>query len=124
MPTDSQQGVCPSLPGPELVLVLTTEADADRADALARALVEQGLAACVSQMPVRSTYRWQGQLECTQEVQLLMKTTPGGWPALKQGLLDLHSYDTPELLHWRVHASEGYGAWAYDSVAQDKPGFN
>ena len=124
MSTDSYQGVSPSNSNPELVLVLTTEADADRADALARALVEQGLAACVSQMPVRSTYRWQGQLECAQEVQLLIKTTPEGWPALEQGLLGLHSYDTPELLHWRVQASEAYGTWAIDAVAQVQPDFS
>jgi len=121
MSTDSHQGVSPSIPDPELVLVLTTEADADRADALARALVEQGLAACVSQMPVRSTYRWQSQLECAQEVQLLIKTTPEGWPALEQELLGLHSYATPELLHWRVKASEAYGAWASDAVTQVRP---
>ena len=121
MSTDSEQGVSPPLPDPELVLVLTTEADTDRADALARALVEQGLAACVSQMPVRSTYRWQGQLECAQEVQLLIKTTPEGWPALKRAILGLHSYDTPELLHWRVQASEAYGAWVTDAVTQVKP---
>jgi len=124
MSTDSEQGVSPPLPDPELVLVLTTEADADRADALARALVEQGLAACVSQMPVRSTYRWQGQLECAQEVQLLIKTTPEGWPALKRAILGLHSYDTPELLHWRVQASEAYGAWVTDAVTQVQPDFS
>jgi len=124
MSTDSEQGVSPPLPDPELVLVLTTEADADRADALARALVEQGLAACVSQMLVRSTYRWQGQLECAQEVQLLIKTTPEGWPALKRAILGLHSYDTPELLHWRVQASEAYGAWVTDAVTQVKPDFS
>jgi periplasmic divalent cation tolerance protein len=124
MSTDSEQGVSPPLPDPELVLVLTTEADADRADALARALVEQGLAACVSQILVRSTYRWQGQLECAQEVQLLIKTTPEGWPALKRAILGLHSYDTPELLHWRVQASEAYGAWVTDAVTQVKPDFS
>ena len=118
MSIDSQQCFSPSPAGPALVLVLTTEADANRADALARALVERGLAACVSQMPVRSTYRWQGQLECAHEVQLLIKTTPEGWPDLEQALLSLHSYDTPELLHWQVQASEAYGTWVSDAVSQ------
>lgn len=101
-----------------LILVLTTEADQDKADALAQALVEQGLAACVSRLPVHSTYRWQGQLESSQEVQLLIKTTRAGWPRLEQGLRALHSYDTPELLHWEVQASAAYGAWVLESVSQ------
>ena len=101
-----------------IVLVLTTEADASKADALAQALVDQGLAACVSCLPVRSTYRWQGQLECAEEVQLLIKTTRQGWPLLEQGLKALHSYDIPEILHWDAEASETYGAWVQDSVTQ------
>lgn len=107
-----------------LVLVLTTEADEDKADALAQALVEQGLAACVSRLPVRSTYRWRGELESAQEVQLLIKTTRDGWPRLEQGLRALHSYDTPELLHWEVQASAAYGAWVAESVTQAPQGFS
>ena len=101
-----------------LILVLTAEADEGKADALAQALVEQGLAACVSQLPVRSTYRWQGQWAAAQEVQLLIKTTRAGWPRLEQGLRALHSYDTPELLHWEAEASGAYGAWVSEAVAQ------
>lgn len=101
-----------------LVLVLTTEADQAKADGLAQALIEQGLAACVSCAAVRSVYRWKGQLECAHEVQLLIKTTRQGWPSLEQALRALHSYDTPEILHWEVQASESYGAWVLNSVAQ------
>ncbi len=117
----ARTSVNPPPPDSDLVLVLTTEADAKRADALARALVEQELAACVSQMPVRSTYRWQGRLECAEEVQLLIKTTPEAWPLLEQTLLSLHSYDTPQFLHWHVRASEAYGTWATDAVTLVTP---
>jgi len=94
-----------------LKLVLTTEADAAKADALAQALVERRLAACVSQHPIRSCYRWNGVIEHSEEVQLLIKTTEAAWPQLQPVLCELHSYDTPELLHWRVEASDGYGGW-------------
>jgi periplasmic divalent cation tolerance protein len=46
----------------DLVLVLTTEADGERAEALARAILERRLAACVALLPLTSLYRWQGQL--------------------------------------------------------------
>ena len=80
---------------PSLSLVLTTEADRERAEALARDLLERGLVACVSLHPVVSLYRWQGQLEQSEEVQLLLKTTPAHLEALRQALTELHSYDTP-----------------------------
>ncbi len=58
-------------------VVLTSEATPERADALARALLEQRLVACVSVLPVRSHYRWQGALETADEVKLLLQDHPG-----------------------------------------------
>lgn len=87
--------------------------DADTAARIARALVEEGLAACVQAIPgVVSTYRWQGALQTDAEVLLLIKTTRARWPALKARLPALHPYDVPELL--AVDAVDGlpqYLAW-------------
>ena len=58
-----------------LVLALTTEANAERAQQLAEALLERHLVACVSIHPVQSFYRWEGALQASHEVQLLMKTS-------------------------------------------------
>ncbi len=83
------------------VLVLTScpapTAERDVAAELARALVEERLAACVSVLAgVRSTYRWQGQL-CTEgEVLCLIKTTAGRRDALLARLAALHPYEVPE----------------------------
>ena len=57
-----------------LVLALTTEANAERAEQLALALLERRLVACVSIHAIQSHYRWEGALQCSDEVQLLMKT--------------------------------------------------
>ena len=76
-------------------LVLTTEADRERAEALALALLERGLVACVSLHPVLSLYRWQGGLERSEEVQLLLKTRPEKLAELRRVLGERHSYDTP-----------------------------
>ena len=43
-----------------LVLALTTEANAERAEQLAQALLERRLVACVSIHAVQSHYRWEG----------------------------------------------------------------
>jgi periplasmic divalent cation tolerance protein len=64
---------------------------------------------------VHSTYRWQGAVERTEEVLLLIKTTRDAWPALQARLPDLHPYELPELL-----AVEAAGLPAYlDWIARD-----
>lgn len=102
---------------PAVVMVLTTEADGERAEALARCLLERRLVACVSLRPVRSLYRWQGQLEESCEVELLLKTCPERLAALHAAVRELHSYDTPEWLSWRAEASGPYAAWAWEATS-------
>ena len=99
-----------------LVLALTTEENAERAQRLAEALLERHLVACVSIYPVRSFYRWEGALQCSHEAQLLMKTTAHHLEALSLAVSEMHSYDTPEWLCWPVTASSAYGAWAISEL--------
>jgi periplasmic divalent cation tolerance protein len=94
-----------------MVCVITTESNAVRAEQLARTLVERRLAGCVSLLPQSSIYIWEGRLEQSDEVQLLIKTTPCRLEALQRAVLDLHSYDTPMWVEWQAQASDRYGAW-------------
>jgi periplasmic divalent cation tolerance protein len=94
-----------------LHLVLTSEASQEQAEALAAALLELRLVVCVSLYPVHSHYRWRGRLERSEEVQLLLKTTPELLLPLHSALLELHSYDTPEWIHWPAATSGAYGLW-------------
>jgi len=102
-----------------LVLALTTEANAERAQQLAEALLERHLVACVSIQPVQSFYRWEGVMQASHEVQLLMKTSAQHLDALRSAVSELHSYDTPEWLCWPVKASPAYGAWAIAELNSD-----
>ena len=99
--------------GPDrmVCVVLTSEATLERADALARALVEQRLVACVSVLPVRSHYRWQGALETADEVKLLLKTTPEQLSDLHQALHALHGYQIPEWIVLGGISRGDYGIW-------------
>lgn len=103
----------------EVMLALTTEASAEQARALARALIERGLVACVSLQPVSSLYVWQGRLEQSEEVQLLLKTEARHLAALAAAVHRLHSYDTPEWLTWPARASLGYGDWLQGVLSPD-----
>jgi periplasmic divalent cation tolerance protein len=83
----------------DVVLVLTTVPVGDRGEAIARALVDERLAACVSVLaPMTSFYRWHGSVERDAEHQLIIKTTRERVAAIKARLAELHSYDVPELV--------------------------
>ena len=102
-----------------LVLALTTEANAESAQQLAEALLERHLVACVSTHPVQSLYRWEGSLQASHEVQLLMKTSAQHAAALRSAVSELHSYETPEWLCWPVTVSPAYGSWAIAELSSD-----
>jgi periplasmic divalent cation tolerance protein len=94
----------------DVVLVLTTVPADDRGEAIARALVDERLAACVNVLgPMTSFYRWHGAVERDVERQLLIKTTRGRVAALQARLVELHPYDLPEFVVLPV--SEGGPAY-------------
>lgn len=83
----------------QALLVWTNLPDGESAQALARALVEQRLAACVNVLPgVRSVYRWQGVVEQATEVTLLIKTMPARYAALESAIKSAHPYEVPEIM--------------------------
>ena len=98
-----------------LILALTTEASLEQARLLAQALLERRLAACVALSPLEAHYHWQGRIEQSSEVQLLIKTHPERLDALEQAVRELHSYDTPEWIHWRAEAAPHYRLWLAQS---------
>jgi periplasmic divalent cation tolerance protein len=102
------------------LLVLTTCASADEAKALAAALVEQRLAACVSMVAgVLSTYRWEGALQQEQESLLVIKTTEARFLALERAIRERSSYEVPEVLAIPVQTgSARYLDWLRAAVAE------
>ncbi len=90
---------------PEARILLCTAPDMDTARALARGLVGERLAACCNLVGgVASIYRWEGALEETEEVLLVIKTSAERVPALREALLARHPYDVPELVSLRPDA--------------------
>jgi periplasmic divalent cation tolerance protein len=96
-----------------MLLVLTNAPDAELADRLAKALIEQGCAACVNILaPCVSVYRWQGALERSAEIPLLIKTTQSHYAAVESVIRKLHSYELPEIIAVPVvRGLPAYLAW-------------
>ena len=104
-----------------VLVVLTAAPDATVAGTIARALVEERLAACVTMLgPSRSTYRWQGAIESAEEWPLLIKTTGARWDALRDRLRALHPYEVPEMLVLPV--GDGWPAFLGWVRAETGPG--
>jgi len=97
----------------DALVVLVTAPSAEKAAELARALVEERLAACGNVVPgLRSIYRWQGKVEDEAEALLVLKTTRARFEALRERILALHPYEVPEVLALPVEAgSAAYLAW-------------
>jgi periplasmic divalent cation tolerance protein len=102
----------------DIVLVLTTAPDDDRAEAWARALVEERLAACVNvHGPMLSFYRWKGVVERDAERQVVIKTTRGRVPSLLARLRELHPYEVPEFVVLAVDGgSDEYLKWVAEQT--------
>lgn|SRR5690606_25796749 len=101
------------------ILIVHSACAADgSAPAIARALVEERLAACVSVLPgMYSTFHWRGETHVDEEVMLVIKTTREGYPALAARLLELHPYELPEIIAVDVSIAHApYAAWVAHQV--------
>ena len=79
--------------------VHTTTDSRAAADALARSAVEARIAACAQVTgPIRSIYRWEGEVRSAEEWQVVFKTTGDRYAALQEHVRAQHAYDVPELL--------------------------
>ena len=104
-----------------VVSVYAVFADADEAERISRAMVEERLAACINILgPIRSIYRWKGAVESADEVAAIFKTAQHQADALIARIAGLHSYDLPCIVTWPVDKLlVSYADWVEGSVEDD-----
>lgn len=109
-----------------ILVVTTTVGSEATATALARAMVEQRLAACVQiDREVTSLYRWKGDLCEDREARLVIKTMPDREAALRAFLAEHHPYELPQFVAIAAAASAEYAQWVRGEVSAtvpDRPG--
>lgn len=82
-----------------VLVVLTNLPSREAGLALARALVERRLAACVNVLAeCTSVYRWKGEIETTAETPLLIKLPASRYDELERAIRELHPYELPEIV--------------------------
>ena len=83
----------------KLLVVVTSLPNVEAATALAKALIESHLAACVQMNEgMYSVYRWEGRLCEEQEIVLSAKTMTHQWEEICTFIKESHPYDIPEIL--------------------------
>lgn len=101
------------------IQVVTTTDKREDAHRIARHLIEKRLAACVQLVgPIRSLYRWKGNIEEADEWQCYIKTRADLWPTVEREIKLLHPYETPEIMALPILAgSPDYLNWIDDETS-------
>lgn len=106
----------------DFIQVAVSCGNCEEAERIGDDLVGRRLAGCVQIVgPVRSVYRWQGQVEQADEWLCLVKTSRERYAAVEAAIRELHSYDCPEVIATPIVAgAEAYLQWLAAQIA-DSP---
>ncbi|MCT7951390.1 divalent-cation tolerance protein CutA [Ancylothrix sp. C2] len=102
---------------PEYCIVLVTTGTKQEAEIIAKKLISDKLAACVTLLPVHSIYTWENEIHSDDEWQLFIKTKLTKFDELETTIKKLHSYQTPEIIALPILAgSVPYLNWISENV--------
>jgi periplasmic divalent cation tolerance protein len=101
------------------VLVYTTWPSIVEAEVAGRKIVERRLAACVNILPgMISHYWWEGEIERTEEVVMLIKTRAALAEPISAAVKELHSYTTPAVMVLPVETLDSaYHRWIVEETS-------
>ena len=99
-----------------LLILVTTFGQRRQAEDVVAQLVQKNLAVCGEiGAGLTSYYRWEGKVECDDEVAVTLKIRDDRYEECLTYLRDLHPYQVPQLLSWPVtHVNDRYGRWAWE----------
>ena len=95
----------------EIYIVITTEADKKNASELANLLLREKLIPCVTFKNIESYFWWEGNINQSKEVQLMIKCKKENVKKVCNKIAELHSYDIPEIIYFSVSANKNYFQW-------------
>ena len=95
----------------EIYIVITTEADKNNASKLADLLLRDKIVPCVSFKNIESYFWWEGNINESKEVQLMIKCKKENIHNVCNKISEWHSYEIPEIIYFRVSANIKYYHW-------------
>ena len=100
----------------EILIMIITESSRANALRIARLLIQNKLAACVSMKPIFSVYEWDHHIEETKEFEISIKSKPEFKDDLIEFLLKNSSYDVSQIIYKKYHAETKYFDWLNKSI--------
>ena len=94
-----------------IYIILTNEADKQKAVKLANLLLREKLIPCVTFKNVESHFWWKGEINQSKEVQLMIKCKEENVNKVCNKISEWHSYELPEIIYFRVSANKSYHCW-------------
>jgi periplasmic divalent cation tolerance protein len=112
---------CSNVAGMQAIVVITTVGTEEQANLIAREIVARRHAACVNILPaIRSIYRWKGKICKDGELLLVVKTLQEEFAAVAATIRELHSYELPEILSFKVsQGDQAFLDWIAGSVDKE-----
>jgi periplasmic divalent cation tolerance protein len=101
------------------IIVIVSFPNHEIALEIAKRLIEKRLIACAQFSAIQSLYRWQNQLEKSQEVMMHAKSIHTYWPAIHASVKELHPYEVPEIIATPIlEIDPSYFQWMLEELGQ------
>ena len=96
--------------------MITTESSRTNASRMAKLLIQNKLAACVSIKQIFSIYEWDDDIEETKEFEITIKSKPEFKDQLIHFLHEISTYDVPQIIYNKYHTEMKYYDWLNKSI--------
>ena len=100
----------------EVLVIITTESSKTNASRLAKLLIQNKLAACVSIKEIFAIYPWDGDIEETKEFEITIKSKPEFKKKLIDFLHKISTYDVPQIIYKKYHSEMKYYEWLDETI--------
>ncbi|MEO1094884.1 MAG: divalent-cation tolerance protein CutA [Cyanobacteria bacterium J06638_28] len=101
-------------------VILVTVDTQEAAQAVAKILVQERLAACINIFPIHSIYIWERELQQAAEWQMVIKTDFNKFAEIELKLNEVHPYDVPEMIALPIQqGTSAYLAWMAAQTSTD-----
>tara|TARA_B100000965_G_C19504036_1_gene718788 strand:+ start:811 stop:1134 length:324 start_codon:yes stop_codon:yes gene_type:complete len=94
-----------------IYFVITTEKDKHNAYKIANLLLLEKLIPCVNFKTIESHFWWEGEINKSEEIQLIIKCNEQNINKVCKKISDYHSYEVPEIIYFPVSANKNYHHW-------------
>ena len=100
----------------KVLLLITTVPNQLLANKIAKELIENELAACISIKQIQSIYKWQGDIEENKEFEITIKSLPKNLNKLTLILKSRITYEVPQLIYKIFDSENSYFQWIKESI--------